>query len=110
MGTALTVGFRILRCLKRLSKSAITNPAPPGSLQPGPTTPTTYVPDEDGVVVVPRALADEVAEDSQEQERFEGFVRQRVDQRDPVTGLYPPNQATLAAYRRWLDDGEPGGS
>ncbi len=66
--------------------------------------------DEDGVVVVPRALADEVAEESQEQERFERFVRQRVDRGDPVTGLYPPNEATLAAYRRWLNDGELGGS
>jgi regulator of RNase E activity RraA len=63
--------------------------------------------DEDGVVVVPRALADQVAKDSQEQERFERFVRQRVDRGDPVTGLYPPDEATLAAYRRWLDAGEP---
>jgi regulator of RNase E activity RraA len=66
--------------------------------------------DEDGVVVVPRAMADEVAEDSLEQERVERFVRQRVDRGDPVTGLYPPNEATLAAYRRWRDDGEPGGT
>ncbi|MHC4815958.1 MAG: RraA family protein [Planctomycetota bacterium] len=66
--------------------------------------------DEDGVVVVPRALADQVAEDAQEQERFERYVRQQVDGGEPVTGLYPPNDATLAAYRRWLDDREPGDS
>ena len=63
-----------------------------------------------GVVVVPRSLADQVAEESQKQERFERFVRQRVDQGDPVTGLYPPDETTLAAYRHWLDDGEPEGT
>lgn len=62
--------------------------------------------DEDGVVVVPRALAAEVARDAVEQERFERFVQMRVKQNAPVEGLYPPNEETLAAYRAWLDAGE----
>ena len=63
--------------------------------------------DEDGVVAIPRYLADEVAEAGEEQERFERFVIHRVGQNEPLVGLYPPDEATLAAYRAWLDAGEP---
>ena len=63
--------------------------------------------DADGVVVVPRALAAEVAEAGLEQERFERFVQMRVLQGNPVVGLYPPNADTLALYQRWLAAGEP---
>ncbi len=63
--------------------------------------------DADGVVVVPSALAAEVAEAGAEQERFERFVQLRVLQGQPVVGLYPPNADTLAAYQRWLAAGEP---
>jgi regulator of RNase E activity RraA len=63
--------------------------------------------DEDGVVVIPRRLADEIAEASEEQERFERFVIFRVGRNDPVVGLYPPNEAALEAYQAWLDAGEP---
>lgn len=64
--------------------------------------------DLDGVVVVPRHLADEVARDSAEQERMERFVQLRVRQGQAIPGLYPPNDETKAAYRKWLKDGEPG--
>ncbi len=63
--------------------------------------------DGDGVVVVPRALAGEVARDGLEQERFERFVQQRVREGASVVGLYPPDQGTLADYQRWRDAGEP---
>jgi regulator of RNase E activity RraA len=63
--------------------------------------------DADGVVVVPRALAEEVAEAGHEQERYERFVQMRVLQGRPVVGLYPPNADTLAVYQRWLAAGEP---
>ena len=63
--------------------------------------------DEDGVVVVPRALADEIAENAPEQERFERYVQMRVRRGDPVLGLYPPNEQSLQAYQAWLDAGEP---
>lgn len=63
--------------------------------------------DADGVVVVPGALAAEAAEAGAEQERFERFVQMRVLQGHPVVGLYPPNADALAAYQRWLADGEP---
>jgi regulator of RNase E activity RraA len=66
--------------------------------------------DEDGVVVVPRALAAEVARDAVEQERFERFVQMKVKQNASVQGLYPPNEETLAAYRAWIEAGQEEGS
>ncbi len=65
------------------------------------------VADEDGAVVVPRALAAEIAADAPEQERYERFAQMRVAQGEPVLGLYPPGEAAQAAYARWLAAGEP---
>ena len=64
--------------------------------------------DNDGAVVVPIELAEEVAEAGAEQERFERFVQLRVKAGASVLGLYPPGDDALAAYRKWLDSGEPG--
>lgn len=63
--------------------------------------------DNDGVVVIPVAIAAEVAEDGVEQERFERFVQRRVAEGASVVGLYPPNEGTAQDYKRWCDDGEP---
>jgi regulator of RNase E activity RraA len=63
--------------------------------------------DEDGCVVVPRALADEVAEGAVEQDRYERFVQIRVKQGAPVLGMYPATEASLADYRTWVEAGEP---
>jgi regulator of RNase E activity RraA len=63
--------------------------------------------DNDGVVVIPVAMAAEVAEDGVEQERFERFVQRRVAEGASVVGLYPPNEGTVQDYQRWCDEGEP---
>lgn len=65
------------------------------------------VADGDGAVVLPQQLAEEVARDAPEQERFERFAQLRVQGGAPVTGLYPPDDATLGAYEAWCADGEP---
>lgn len=57
--------------------------------------------DVDGVVVIPRHLADEVARDAAEQERMEEFIIQRVAEGAPLQGTYPPNDATREAYLAW---------
>jgi regulator of RNase E activity RraA len=57
--------------------------------------------DGDGVVVVPRRMAAEVARDGAEQERLEGFLKQRVESGHPTIGTYPPNPETLQAYEAW---------
>ncbi len=59
--------------------------------------------DAEGVVVVPRRLADEVARDAGEQERFERFVHERIEQGHSTFGTYPPNDETLAAYETWSE-------
>ena len=65
------------------------------------------VADEDGAIVVPRHLADEVARDSFEQERLEKFVAIRVAKGTPITGTYPPNDETKKLYQEWIKAGEP---
>jgi regulator of RNase E activity RraA len=65
------------------------------------------VADEDGAIVVPRHLADEVARDSFEQERLEKFVAIRVGQGRPISGTYPPDDETKALYQAWIKAGEP---
>lgn len=65
------------------------------------------VADQDGAIVVPRHLADEVARDSFEQERLEKFVAIRIGQGRPIAGTYPPDDETKAAYQAWIKAGEP---
>jgi regulator of RNase E activity RraA len=57
--------------------------------------------DGDGVVVIPRHLADEVARDAAEQEQLEVFVQQQVAKGAKLPGTYPPNAATKAAFETW---------
>ena len=57
--------------------------------------------DRDGVVVIPRAMADEVAHDAAEQEELEEFLLQRVAGGAALAGTYPPNEATKAAFEYW---------
>ena len=57
------------------------------------------VADDDGAVVLPRALAAEIAKDSAEQEALEAWILAEIERGEPVKGLYPPNEAALARYR-----------
>ena len=57
--------------------------------------------DNDGALVVPAAMADKVAKAGLEQERFERFVQQKVNDGASVYGLYPPDEAMLEEYERW---------
>ena len=57
--------------------------------------------DEEGVVVIPQHLADEVASDAVEQEKIEVFILERIQQGAALPGTYPPNAETRAAYEAW---------
>ena len=57
--------------------------------------------DEEGVVVIPAHLVDEVAADAAEQEKLEIFLLERVQNGAALPGTYPPNAATRAAYDEW---------
>lgn len=57
--------------------------------------------DGEGVVVIPRYLADEVARDGYEQTLLEDFVTERVKIGDSILGLYPPSAETLIRFEAW---------
>jgi regulator of RNase E activity RraA len=56
------------------------------------------VADQDGAVVVPQALVNEVVPLAVEQERFESWVIGEVRRGAALPGLYPPDAATKARY------------
>jgi regulator of RNase E activity RraA len=57
--------------------------------------------DRDGVVVLPAALADDVAADAAAQEEMEEFLLGRIAAGASLRGTYPPDEATRAAYEAW---------
>jgi regulator of RNase E activity RraA len=64
--------------------------------------------DAEGVVVVPRHLAAEVAAPAAEQQALEEFVLAKVEGGAPLAGTYPPNQQTrdeFLAHRAAIADG-----
>ena len=58
--------------------------------------------DADGVIVIPRHLAREVAQDAAEQESQEHFIAEQVAKGEPIDGLYPIGKKWQAAYEAWL--------
>jgi regulator of RNase E activity RraA len=57
--------------------------------------------DRDGVAVIPRAMADDVAQEAAEQEELEEFLLELVAGGAALAGTYPPNEATKAAFEQW---------
>jgi regulator of RNase E activity RraA len=57
--------------------------------------------DAEGVIVVPRALVDEVAAEAREQERREAFILSKIQSGSSILGVYPPDAETLAEYETW---------
>jgi regulator of RNase E activity RraA len=57
--------------------------------------------DEEGVVVIPRHLAAEIAVPAANQEQLEGFIIEKVRDGAALPGTYPPNAETLAEYETW---------
>jgi len=63
--------------------------------------------DAEGVVVIPRHLADEVAEEAAAQEHKEDFIVDRIRNGAPLLGTYPPNEQTLAEYQEYCQEHPP---
>ena len=57
--------------------------------------------DNDGAVLIPQALLDEVVTAAVEQERLEGWIMEQVEAGTPLPGLYPPNEENKARYQAW---------
>jgi len=60
--------------------------------------------DREGVVVIPAAIADEIADEAVEMTAFEDFVTEKVMEGRSILGLYPPtdekNREEFAAWRK----------
>jgi len=57
------------------------------------------VADDDGAVVIPSALLQEIVPLAQEQERLEAWIVSQVEQGASLPGLYPPNAENLQRYK-----------
>jgi 5-oxopent-3-ene-1,2,5-tricarboxylate decarboxylase/2-hydroxyhepta-2,4-diene-1,7-dioate isomerase len=60
--------------------------------------------DHDGVVVLPAAMAEEIAHDAVAQEAREAFALERVKAGESIRGIYPLSDARRAEYEQWLAD------
>lgn len=68
------------------------------TVQPG----DIIVADADGILVIPPALAAELADDAIEQESQETFIAETVAAGHSVDGLYPMNAHWKAKYHEWV--------
>jgi len=55
--------------------------------------------DDDGAVLIPAALLDEMLSQAPEQERFESWIMGQVERGAALPGLYPPNAESKARYQ-----------
>ena len=59
------------------------------------------VADDDGAVVIPKDLADFVANEGAEHELLESWLVQEVEKGAKLPGLYPPNEENKKRYEAW---------
>ena len=71
------------------------------TIQPG----DIVVADDNGILVIPPALAAEIADEVVEQERRDSFVFQMVKEGHKIDGLFPMNADWLAKYQQWVAEG-----
>jgi regulator of RNase E activity RraA len=60
--------------------------------------------DSEAVIVIPRAIAEEVAHDAFAQERREEFILAKIRSGSSIIGVYPPDAGTLSEYEGWQRD------
>src|SRR5215212_8062371 len=54
--------------------------------------------DDDGAVLIPAALLDEVLSEAPDQERMEAWIMDEIERGASLPGLYPPNAENKARY------------
>ena len=59
--------------------------------------------DDDGAVLIPAALLEQVLKEAPEQERLEGWIMDEVNQGAALPGLYPPNAENKARYQAAME-------
>ena len=66
------------------------------------------VADDDGVVVIPRIVAPDIALKAIEYDDLEEWIRRRLDEEQLTPGIYyPPDDKVIALYRKWKAE-QPG--
>jgi regulator of RNase E activity RraA len=56
------------------------------------------VTDDDGAVVIPQAMVEDVMAEASEQERMEAWIVREVENGEKLPGLYPMNEDTRKRY------------
>ncbi len=60
------------------------------------------VADDDGVVVIPRIVAPDIALKAIEYDDLEEWIRRRLDEEQLTPGIYyPPDDKVISLYRKW---------
>jgi regulator of RNase E activity RraA len=57
--------------------------------------------DGEGVVVIPRNIAEAVADEAFEQTAYEDFVQEKVEEGRSIFGIYPPAPEAREEFKRW---------
>ena len=57
--------------------------------------------DGEGVVVIPRGIAEDVIAAAYEQDQREEFIRDKIQRGASILGVYPPDEQTLREYEEW---------
>lgn len=61
--------------------------------------------DGNGITVIPRSMAAEIAQAGAEQDALENYVAMRIQAGDRLYGTYPPNDQTRADFHAWQKAG-----
>jgi regulator of RNase E activity RraA len=61
--------------------------------------------DDDGAVLIPAALVEDVVRVAPEQERLETWIMDEVTNGAKLPGLYPPSEDSLKRYKDWASRG-----
>ena len=59
--------------------------------------------DGEAVIVIPRALVEEIAEEAVRAEEVEVFLKAEIESGKSTFGVYPPNAETTERYRLWKE-------
>ena len=57
--------------------------------------------DGDGVVVIPRTYAAQIADEAVYHDEIEVYIYERISGGDSLRGVYPPNEQTVREYEAW---------
>jgi regulator of RNase E activity RraA len=57
--------------------------------------------DDEGVVCIPRHVAQQIAQSGLEMEELEAFVLEKVQAGAPIAGTYPPSEPVRVEYEAW---------